>query len=201
MCLQYLQFRNFGQNLLAVGDEYLFYDNFLDHYFFHDEVLQRYDALIEAYISQYPFLEYAASNWTEHVGRAATGPAGESPVLSALDICNVETPIWRTWYTIYVKNGNELRFNLRPRFPTTLAFCSWLGFAEGVQILLDQGPTISQKLTALALASCRQHKHVTRLFFSDCFRIREYITPENRQPRIESVLEAVNAAFPSEDDT
>lgn len=167
-CLQYLRFADFQKQPLQVEDGFLYHDSVVDRHGWHARDFPEAVIQVEKYVKEHPFLEYAACHWLEHL-QLAKGTRDEGwAVSAALEICQINTKIWRTWFTVYI--SRQRRFASCPYFPSTLSFMSWLGFEVGVvRLLLNTPITPDEKLSALSLASVRRNPNVTKLFFDEIF--------------------------------
>ncbi|OGM46557.1 hypothetical protein ABOM_004619 [Aspergillus bombycis] len=86
----------------------------------------------------YPFLDYAAKNWVNHLHESGGLPS-ESILLQ--DLCLTRSRRFQTWFQIYWSSKKSRC----PRGLTDLIAAAYFGFADRVKALLQQGANKDEK--------------------------------------------------------
>ena len=109
ICIIYLSFRNFDDQVLSDQDE-------------------------QAHINNHAFLEYSARNWATHL-RQARLEDQEDFIATVLKICDTDTKRFKVWLEIYWEANH---YGDPPRL-TTLMVVSYFGFRRVANSLLEKG--------------------------------------------------------------
>jgi hypothetical protein len=189
-CLLFLQLRSLEIEQPLFDENFLSWDSILD---FHGQWRENHANdidIIDAYCRKHPFLQYAACHWHFHLEKCDPNDAA-SLVPIGLQICDLNSNIWKTWFGIFVRNWKHV--SSIPPFTSTLQVASWLGFVQGVkQLLAQQEFSSDEKCAALALASLRGHRNITKLFYEyECPRLSR----ARRLREIDAALKQVDTAF------
>lgn len=146
ICIALLSFTCFSENQLTIGAG----DS------------NQYRKKISAYTNDHPFLDYAATNWTNHSenARLDNNPKWAELMVS---LCTITKPGFQTWYAIYQESDQ----NRLPRTITSLNLAATFDFTNVLAYLLENGEDPneqdSQGATPLARASQKSQKAVQRL--------------------------------------
>lgn len=119
ICITLLSFTCFSETSLTVDDD----DD-------DDEIHMG----VTEYAKNHPFLKYGAMNWMEH-SQEAELDNNPNWMPSMLSLCSVDKPVFRTWYTIYQRLGE----NRVPWKTTSLNIAAGHKFLNVLASLLESG--------------------------------------------------------------
>ncbi|KAJ5389845.1 uncharacterized protein N7496_000913 [Penicillium cataractarum] len=118
ICIALLSFTCFSETPLVVENEDA------------DEAAKR----VSEYTKDHAFLEYAAINWMEH-SKEAKFDDNSKWMTSILSLCSVDSPMFRTWYTIHQRSDKSYL----PSKTTSLNLATEFDFPNVLASLLERG--------------------------------------------------------------